>query len=860
MKLHRRLRSLQRISAVALAALLAQMDTAAFAQKAEAEVDADLPPFASGIDKEAYLRARGEYEALRHGLPHFLPYEPRSLAIQEMEAAQRSLRPDVAMPVWNQLGPNPIPNGQVTGPVTPVSGRVSAIVVDPGNADIVYAGAAQGGVYRSVNGGTSWTQIFDAAESLAIGALALAPSDPSILYVGTGESGLSADSFFGVGLYRIDNAATTADLSGPFNPLVVTGVPGTTAFSGRAISEIVVHPTDPATIFVSTTSGTSGNPSGGSIGFTVPPLGMLGLYRSTNATSASPAFTKLTVANGVLIPGDTSGNLSITDIAIDPTDANRLVAWVFGAASAANGGLYLSTDALAPAPLFTQTLVSTAANVRGEIAGNRVGSTVTFYLANGEGSTGRLRSSVDGGVTWSGFLSGASGFCGGQCFYDIAIDVHPSNASILNVGGAPALIAGRSIDGGATFTTNAQSANGVHSDTHAIAIADSDPTIVYLGCDGGIWRSGDSGITWTSLNNTDFHATQFQSLALHPTDRQFLIGGTQDNGTQFLRPDGTWLRADFGDGGYALIDQQATDTTTVTMYHTYFNQINAMGFSRVLTSATAVENGWTGFGCGFGGFIANGLICSASAIQFYAPMALGPGNPNTVYFGSDQLYRSIDAGLTMPAVSQVLQAGQSITTIGIAPSDDNFRIVGLRNGKLFGTSTGANPLVDITNAGMPVPNPADTQARRPVTRAVIARGNPNLAYVAFGGYGVTTGHHIWKTTNLAGGASGWVPAGSGIPDVPVNSLAINPNDPAVVYAGTDIGVFATFDGGTSWAPFGEGLPRVAVFDLGFFDGSEQVLRAATHGRGIWEIDASGIFADGFESEDTSAWSATIPVP
>ncbi len=841
-----------------LAAQLVQLDPPAFAQAADDGNDADLPPFARGVDKEAYLRARGEYEALRRGLPHFLPYEPRPRAIQEMEAMERGRRSEGASASWVQLGPNPIPNGQVLDPVTSVSGRVSAIVVDPGNADVVYVGAAQGGVYRSINGGTSWTQIFDAAESLAIGALALAPSDPSILYVGTGESALSADSFFGVGVYRIDNAATTAELSGPFNPPVTTGIAGTTAFSGRAISEIVVHPTDPATIFVATTTGTAGNPSGGSIGFTVPPLGMLGLYRSTNATGASPNFTKLAVTPGGSLPPDTTGNLSITDIAIDPIDANRLVAWVYGSTTGGNGGVYLSTNALAATPVFTQTLVTTASLVRGEIAGNRVGPNVTFYLANGEGTTGRLRSSTDGGATWSPFRTGAVGFCGGQCFYDIAIDVHPANASILNVGGSPALVAGRSTDGGATFTTNAQSASGLHVDTHAIAIADSNPAVVYIGTDGGIWRSNDSGITWASLNNIDFHATQFQSLALHPTDRQFLIGGTQDNGTQFLRPDGTWFRADFGDGGYALIDQNAADTTTVTMYHTYYNQTNAMGFGRVLTTANATDNGWQGFGCGFGGFIANGLTCSASAIQFYAPMALGPGNPNTVYFGSDQLYRSADAGATMPAASQVLISGQSITAIGIAPSDDNVRIVGLRNGKLYGTMTGSNPLTDITNAGMPVPNAADTQQRRPVTRVAIDRLNPNVAYVAFGGYGVTAGHHVWKTTTLASGAAGWFAAGTGIPDVPVNALVVHPNSSAVAYAGTDIGVFATFNGGASWAPFGTGLPRVAVFDLGFYSGSEQVLRAATHGRGIWEIDAPGLFADSFESTNTTAWSLTVP--
>jgi hypothetical protein len=282
-----------------------------------------------------------------------------------------------------------------------------------------------------------------------------------------------------------------------------------------------------------------------------------------------------------------------------------------------------------------------------------------------------------------------------------------------------------------------------------------------------------------------------------------------------------------------------------------------MGFSRVITTALATEGNWTLYGCGFGG-IPNGITCPASAILFYAPMARGPGNPNTIYFGSDRLYRSADIGVTMPPVSQVLISGQAITTIAVAPTNDNARIVGVRNGHVFATTTGANPIPDVTNAGMPQPDPADTQGRRPVGRAIFDPTDANTAYVAFGGYGVTAGHHVWKTTNLAGGAATWFAAGTGIPDVPVNALAVDPAHPEILYAGTDIGVFVTYNGGVSWAPYSNGLPRVAVFDLGFFNGSEKVLRAATHGRGIWEITPTGLFSDGFETGNTSAWDVQTP--
>jgi hypothetical protein len=286
------------------------------------------------------------------------------------------------------------------------------------------------------------------------------------------------------------------------------------------------------------------------------------------------------------------------------------------------------------------------------------------YAATGESPAGgcgtdrgKLRRSTDGGQTWPDDLAAANGFCGGQCFYDIGVDVDPNNASNVLLGGSSrpdpggcSIITKRSTDAGATFNAND---NGLHPDVHAFAIAPSNANIVYTGNDGGIWKSTDAGATWTSLNNTEFNATQFISMALHPTDREFMSGGTQDNGTELKRADGTWTQVAFGDGGYTLIDSNATNTTNVTIYHTYYNLSGATGqieFERVDLTADAETKNWTSYGCpGTGGRNANGIDCN-DEVLFYAPMALGPGNPNTVYFGTDRLYRSTDKGVTVAVV------------------------------------------------------------------------------------------------------------------------------------------------------------------------------------------------------------------
>ncbi|MGB7925509.1 MAG: VCBS repeat-containing protein [Pyrinomonadaceae bacterium] len=809
--------------------------------------DADVPSFFRGeINKKDYMDRRSEQIALRRGMYDDPTGKMRARAIRMMERQEQDLRrlqsesPDVPLidssRAWTPLGPDPIPNGSGQGGVgNPTSGRTISIAVDPSDANKAYIGTAQGGLYRTLDGGQTWTQLMDTGLTLAIGSLFFVPTSPPTLWVGTGEGGFSADSFFGYGVYRITDPGSDAPvLAGPFNKNGAAA----DVMTGRSAAALAVDPNDPNILYVGTSSAIGG--IGGDVFGTAPTRG---LFKSTNAMSANPTFTKLTI--GAIGAGDQR----VQDLVYEPGSSTNLLVGT-AVTAGTNGGVWRTTDANVAAPTFTQTLsiTSFALNtlVRPELAIHKVGGTTTVYIASSEdsgaatcGTGGTLRKSTDGGVTWSAPLPSGNGFCAGQCFYDIALAVNPNNANDVllggNVIGACTKAIAKSTDGGTLFV---ERGIGVHADNQVAKFAPSNPLIVYEGNDGGIYKSTDGGITYASFNNKGFQATQFQSIALHPSDRHFMLGGTQDNGTEWLQPNRNWTNADGGDGGFALIDQSAVDTENVNMYHTYFNQQNnVVGFARMTKASCIPTKDWVFRGaCGAGGndptpscdgsqeVLANGMVCN-EAVEFYAPMALGPGTPNTVYYGTNRLYRSTNRGDTMPAVSQNL--GSTLTAIGISRQNDNIRLVGTRAGTVFLTTTGSSTLTNVTGAISPT---------RYIARTAIDPNSATTAYVTLAGFGTpaTPVQHVWKTTNLAEPTTTWVAASNGLPDDPVNAFVIDPANSNNLYAGTDIGIYRSTDAGANWAPFGIGFPRVAAFDMAI-QNNNRILRVATHGRGIWEI-------------------------
>ena len=781
--------------------------------------DPDMPNFIkrakAEFTKEEFRGRRADQIALYRGMAdgdRSGKIVARGLAIAKMQEQEAALRARPSTPVndallaaWTALGPDPIPNGQTVSVVTAVSGRVTAIDVHPTNPDIVYVGTAQGGVYRSLDGGLTWTPLLDGALSLAVGAVRIAPSQPETVYVGTGEPNFSSDSYYGVGVYRIDNASTTATLSGPFGSAA--------PFQGRGIAEIVVHPTNASMIWVASTSAAAAINGGAG----VPASSNRGLFRSDNALTGSPTFAQMPFPFA-------NQNLSVRDIEIDPLNPDLLVSVVV-----ANGGgvVVYNNATVSPATsavgVQRTTWSSTSTSeLTGEIAIQRsVGALQpTIYVATGN-LGGRVLRSTDGGVSFPQMVD--NNFCTPQCFYDIAIDTDPNDPTRLYLGGAPNWPFAISVNSGALFVN---SASGLHVDSHVITVAPSNPNIVYFGSDGGIYRSDTAGAAWTPRNTTGFRATQFMGLDSHPTDPNITIGGTQDNGTNRYTTAGTWTRTDFGDGGYSVIDQSSSSIVSFNQYHTYFNASNLTAYA--FSSNPAAFENWTVRGCN-GGVPNDGITCTAT-INFYAPLERGPGTPNTIYYGADRLYRSVDTGDNHTTVSQTFAS--PISAIGISPQNDGVRMIGLNDGGIFGTTTAASPLIDM--------DPAGAVPAAFVTRTVISQTNVNTAYVTLAQFDSA---QIYKTTNLSSFAEAGLLAptwtaisgpASGLPLVPVNAFVASAND-QVLFAGTDIGVYVSLDAGVSWNPFGTGLPRVAVFDMVFAPGG--LLRIATHGKGLYQIPA-----------------------
>lgn len=680
------------------------------------------------------------------------------LRLTAIEHARRMPAPAGSGPVpptpgasnWVPLGPQAIPNGQTYGGSRVlVSGRVTAIVVDPTNPDIIYLGSANGGVWKTTNGGQTWTPKSDHEASLAIGALAMDPTDHLVLYAGTGEGNLTyykqflssvQDSYYGSGVLKSSDGGTTWTLR------------GTTDFTGESFFRIAVNPSPATTLFAATSSG---------------------VYRSTDG-----GVTWSQMKNG--LPAISGSILGASDVAIDPTSPTTVYAAFW------EDGIYKTTTAGVANPAWTKLGGGLPAGAgMGRIGlGTSASSPQTLYAAFGS----NLYVTTNGGTTWTAVPVPAA-FSVDEYGNNVAVD--PTTPDIVYVSGYPDLWkASRNPATSVWTVTNV--GLSIHPDNHAFAFHPTNHLGVYAGSDGGVYRSTDGGVTWSDAINRGLCLTQFEFVDQHPTSDAVVFGGTQDNGTEQFRNSLVFHHADDGDGGYVAVDQ----SQPTNVLHVYYNRSLARSIA----------------GGGFGTWtsVATGL---AGAPIFYPPFALDQTNQNNIAYGTDRINLDgaqgtgspawptkvtlpglgvgemvtavtyvtstrIYAGTNLGKVYRLNQSGGTWTAAAIhaapfpqrfiwdietLPGDPNTVIVGVSG---FGTAhvwrgvvpaMGAATWTSVSGSG------AGQLPDIPVYALAIEPADANTMYIG-------TDIGVFRTIN---GGSSWAPFSSGLPNAPVFDLRLH---------------------------------------------------------------------------------------
>jgi IPT/TIG domain-containing protein len=759
--------------------------------------------------------------------------------------------------LWHLMGPQPVnvPFVGTNGGFPTVSGRVTAIAVDPTNANIVYVGGAAGGVWKTTDGGTTWTSLTDSQPSLAVGSITIDPNSCTpapckTIYVGTGEENFNIDAFFGAGVLKsIDGGTTwtqlgTGNFVGPFS----------TQIGAARVGAVAVDPNNSSVILAGVAFADRGSPSG--------------IYRSTDSgTSWGLVATA-------------SGDAG-TAVVFDPVASTKTAYAALGfPAGDTNNGIYKSIDEGAT---WTKLTVSTLTGTgMGRITLGFASST-TVYAAIADPATGSsdllgLFKTTDGGTTWNKVTS-APAFCNHQCFYDMAIGVDPANANVVVLGGG----AGpnnftslfESTNGGTSWTpaskaagdfSNGSTTTHPHVDTHAIVFSANGATL-YVGNDGGIWSTNTpapaAGVspTWTDLN-AGLAITQFYpGPTAAVSDENYGFGGTQDNDTELFSGSLQWTN-EFacGDGGFTAIDQK-TPTTIYT-------GCDSLAGSKI---KKAVMNGQfppSSVGTLPAFDVAETAITnSGDAMQFIPPIALDESNPENLYFGTCRVWMTNNAASslantfipltpTWTAISGDLSAGNAattscpsptgagnITTLDIAHSNSSVIVAGTSNGKVWETTSGGALWTEIDAAPLPARHVTAVRTKRSDSTGAIV-------YVTLSGFDCGGGcgavGHVFKTTT-AGTTNTWTNITGDLPDIPVNDIIVfhqgNPTTIDALYIATDVGVFACPDPEaatpcTNWTVIGDGLPNSPVLGLAMRRTS-RILRAATHGRSMWQIQLTG---------------------
>jgi photosystem II stability/assembly factor-like uncharacterized protein len=810
-----------------------------------------------------------------------------------LAAAQEASSPnplDLESFQWRPLGP------------TGFGGRIVDLASHPDRPRSLWVASASGGLWVTGDHGTSWRCLFEREGTISIGDVAVDPSNPDVIWVGTGEANNQRSSYWGDGVYKsTDGGETWANVG---------------LGDSHHIGRIVIDPSDPDHVLVA------------ALGHLYTPNQERGLYRTTDGGETWSCVLHV------------SEDVGVVDVAIDAADPRfvyaasyerRRRAWDFDG-NGPGSGIWRSEDGGASfercagglpegdigrigLDIFPGSgeVIATVANQNVEVevrearpaleaewkdgalvvtdverrggareAGLRRGDVIrrvgeraidsgfqwlkvlalvdkddeaagetveVSYERGGEARTtsaplvdllifqqaprerqvgGEVYRSSDRGVTWAKVNEKPAG--GSPAYYYGQVRFDPTDDQRAYMCSVPLY---RTEDGGATWD---RIAGSVHVDHHAVLVDPADPNKIWLGNDGGLHVSYDRGDSWQHINNLPI--SQFYAVGLDMSEPFRVYGGTQDNGTwggpstsrdpRGIHPS-EWDYVGGGDGFYAQIDPR--DPSTV--------------YGESQFGAIYRRNMATGTSVGIRPPKPEGAEESALRFNWNSPILISAHNPEIIYFGGNRLFKSFDRGDSWPVHSPDLTSNDAakiagnvphctITTIAESSIDPGLLLVGTDDGLVQMSSDGGYGWSNLTGQFPGLPS------NWWVSRVTLSAHDRGRAYASFTGYREDDFRPLVYATDELGSGKSWRLISAGLEaGGPVNDVIEDPSNGEILFAGTELGAYMSWDRGASWAPLQGALPRVAVHDLALHDRDGELV-AATHGRGFWALDVDGL--------------------
>lgn len=675
-------------------------------------------------------------------------------------------------------------NGSWTleGP-TNIGGRINTLAVHPGNEDIVYAGSCTGGVFKTNDGGETWSAISDDFDYLPIAHIVFHPEDPETVLVATGDPNISGFPHPGNGVYRSTDGGVSWENIGLENMGVV--------------SKVVYDPLNPSTIYVA------------AMGIPFERTDDRGLYKSTdNGTSWEQ----------VLFLGDEAG---ITDLKVNPENPNVIYAagWrrirnnqeslITGDESriykSNDGGETWETlmNGLPDEPLCRIGL---------EMSVNDPDRLWAIIIGSNFETHGIYRSD-DAGESWVNLLPNTElldGALGGFGWYFAKFRVNPADENELSVLGVDLWT---SFDNGVSWdrSTPIWWMYEVHADKHDMVYLDE--STVMLATDGGIYRTDNHFATWSVYD--DIPNTQFYRIALNPHNPGMYTGGAQDNGTSTGNIDllDLWVR-DYGGDGFQCI---------------YHPEMENLRYMETQNGNIVAEYDFDVFGMTDG-------ISSEDRRNWDMPYVMSPQNPNTLYTGTYRVYRIDDAPFSAwYPISEDLTQGivfganfHTISSVAADELDEDLLYAGTSDGRVWrGEAQGFNYTWSEITEGLP---------NRYVTNIKTSSETPGRIWVTHSGY--RDNDQTARIHRSDDFGANWVDVTGDLPAHAVNHLE-SVND-SILFIATDFGVYHTLNSGDTWVRVGDNMPQIPVFDIEIEESTRKLI-AGTFARGMWSFDTDLLF-------------------